>query len=85
MRDKLIEYRGNRTQAYMAKKYGVSQQAWNRWEKGDCKPNVVIMRQIEIDSGTPMEVLFFDVFDNKMLSNTEKQEMLRHRGEQHDE
>ena len=75
MRDKLIEYRGNRTQAYMAKKYGVSQQAWNRWEKGDCKPNVVIMRQIEIDSGTPMEVLFFDVLDNKMLSNTEKQEM----------
>ena len=75
MRDKLIEYRGSRTQAYMAKKYGVTQQAWNRWEKGDCKPNVVIMRQIEIDSGTPMEVLFFDVFDNKMLSNTEKQEM----------
>lgn len=75
MRDKLIEYRGNRTQAYMAKKYGVTQQAWNRWEKGDCKPNVVIMRQIEIDSGTPMEVLFFDVFDNKTLSNNEKQEM----------
>lgn len=75
MRDKLIEYRGNRTQAYMAKKYGVTQQAWNRWEKGDCKPNVVIMRQIEIDSGTPMEVLFFDVFDNKTLSNSKKQEM----------
>lgn len=75
MRDKLIEYRGNRTQAYMAKKYGVTQQAWNRWEKGDCKPNVVIMRQIELDSGTPMEVLFFDVFDNKMLSIGKKQEM----------
>ena len=75
MRDKPIEYRGNRTQAYMAKKYGVTQQAWNRWEKGDCKPNVVIMRQIEIDSGTPMEVLFFDVFDNKTLSNSKKQEM----------
>ena len=75
MRDKLIEYRGNRTQAYMAKKYGVTQQAWNRWEKGDCKPNVVIMRQIELDSGTPMEVLFFDVFDNKVLSIGKKQEM----------
>lgn len=68
MRDKLVEYRGERTQAQMAKKYGVTQQAWNRWEKGDCKPNVVIMRKIEIDSGVPMEALFFDVFNNKMLS-----------------
>jgi transcriptional regulator with XRE-family HTH domain len=68
-REKLIEYRGKRTQAYMAGKYGVSQQAWCKWENGESKPGVVIMKQMEIDSGIPMETLFFDVFNKHNLSN----------------
>lgn len=67
-RETLIKYRGKRTQAEMAKKYGVSQQSWCKWEKGESKPNVVIMKQIEIDSGVPMESIFFDVFNNDKLS-----------------
>lgn len=53
----------------MAKKYGVSQQAWFKWENGDSKPNVVIMKKIEDDSGVPMESIFFDVFNNEKLSD----------------
>lgn len=66
-RTKLIEYRGERTQADMAKMYGVSQQAWGKWEKGNGKPNVVLMKKLELDSGIPMEEIFSDVFDNNML------------------
>lgn len=68
-RDKLIEYRGSKTQAYMAKKYGVTQQAWCKWEKGESKPGVVIMKKIEADSGMPMESIFFDVFNNQKKLN----------------
>ena len=66
-RTKLIEYRGERTQADMAKMYGVSQQAWGNWEKGNGKPNVVLMKKLELDSGIPMEEIFADVFDNNIL------------------
>ena len=66
-RIKLIEYRGARTQADMAKMYGVSQQAWGKWETGHGKPNVVLMKKIEVDSGVPMEEIFADIFDNNML------------------
>ena len=31
---RLIEYRGNRSQSEMAKKYHVTQQAWSGWERG---------------------------------------------------
>ena len=72
MREKLIEYRGKRSQREMAQIYNVSQQAWSQWEIGIKKPNVVIMKQIEKDSGTPMETIFFDVFNNKKLLKDEK-------------
>ena len=62
-RPKLIEYRGNKSQAEMGKLYGVTQQAWSSWENGDTSPNVVIMRKIEKDSGIAMEVIFFDIFN----------------------
>jgi transcriptional regulator with XRE-family HTH domain len=53
----------------MAKRYNVSQQAWSSWENGEKRPDVTIMKQIEVDSGIPMEVIFFDVFNNEPLSN----------------
>jgi DNA-binding XRE family transcriptional regulator len=71
-RNKLIEFRGNRSQAEMADKYGVTQQAWCRWENGYAKPRIIIMKKIEMDSGIPMEMLFFDVFNNKKLLKNKK-------------
>ena len=64
-RVELIKYRGDKSQADMAKQYKVSQQAWSSWENGDKKPDVATMKQIERDSGIPMETLFFDVFNKR--------------------
>ena len=66
-RQSLIDYRGDRSQKEMGERYGVTQQAWSQWENGDKKPDVTIMKQIEKDSGIPMEVIFFDVFNKKDL------------------
>ncbi len=66
-REKLIDFRGKRTQKEMAEKYGVTQQAWNRWELGRTAPLLPIMKRLEVDSGIPMEELFFDRFNNKMM------------------
>lgn len=65
MREMLIQYRGSRSQKKMAEKYGVSQQLWSFWELGKSTPKPHIMKQIEIDSGIPMETLFFDVFNKR--------------------
>lgn len=62
MRDKLIKYRGKRSQEEMAKKYGVSQQAWSKYENGTAVPSPSIMLRIERDSGIKMEDIFFDKF-----------------------
>ncbi len=59
----LASYRGKQTQEEIGKKYGVTQQVWSRWERGDVVPNVVIMRQLEKDIGKPMEAIFPDVFN----------------------
>ena len=67
-RTALIEFRGDRTQEEMGKKYGVTQQAWAQWESGKTAPKVNIMMQIQNDSGVPMEVLFFDLFNKENLS-----------------
>lgn len=69
-REKLIEFRGKRSQEYMASLYGVTQQAWSKWEQGTAKPSVVIMKRIELDSGIPMESIFFDIFNTKTLLKT---------------
>lgn len=63
-RTALISYRGEKTQAAMARIYNVSQQAWAQWEQGITAPGVVIMRKIEKDSGIPMEEMFSDIFNN---------------------
>ena len=54
----------------MAKLYGITQQAWSAWET----PQPHIMKQLENDSGIPMEVIFFDAFNNLRSSNTLKTE-----------
>ena len=75
-RTALIKFRGDRTQEEMGKKYGVTQQAWAQWESGKTAPKVNIMMQIQNDSGVPMEVLFFDLFNKENLSkgNEESEE-----------
>lgn len=62
MREKLVKFRANRSQREMAEKYGVTQQAWDNWEKGTRTPSVVIMAELEKDSGVKMENLFPDIF-----------------------
>lgn len=62
MRDKLIKYRGKRSQEEMAKMYGISQQAWSKYENGTAVPSPSIMLRIERDSGIKMEDIFFDKF-----------------------
>ena len=64
-REALIAYRGERTQAEMASKYGVSQQLWSCWENGLSAPSLPIIVKLEEDSGVPMEKLFFDLFDQE--------------------
>lgn len=65
IREKLVAYRGKRSQKEMAKLYNVSQQAWNGWELGLYAPKPSIMKKIENDSGICMEELFFDVFNKQ--------------------
>lgn len=62
-RSPLVKFRGNRSQAEMAARYNVTQQTWSYWENGVTAPPAAVMKQIERDSKTPMEVLFYDVFN----------------------
>jgi transcriptional regulator with XRE-family HTH domain len=72
LRHKLIAYRGTRSQAELGNIYGVTQQAWSKWERGIDAPKPHIMKKIAADAGIPMEELFFDVFNNqKLLSGSE--------------
>lgn len=74
IRYKLIEYRANRSQDEMGNMYGVSQQSWSNWERGVKNPSPLIMKRMEMDSGIPMEELFFDIFNNyKLLNNQHNQ------------
>ena len=61
-REQLILFRGSRTQAEMAEKYGVTQQAWSMWERGKNIPNLPTMKRLENDTGMPMEDIFADAF-----------------------
>ncbi len=64
-REALISYRGDRSQAEMSKQYGVSQQLWSCWETGISAPSIALIKKLEEDSGTPMEELFFDLFNKE--------------------
>ena len=68
-RNLLRKYRGNRSQKEMGLKYGVSQQAWYKWENGISTPKIATMKQIEIDSGVPMEYFFSDIFTTLSFQN----------------
>lgn len=61
-RDKLIKFRNKKTQKEMAKRYGVTQQIWSRWENGVRTPKVETMKRLEDDIGIPMEIIFADIF-----------------------
>lgn len=67
MRDLLVRFRGNRSQAKMAEKYGVTQQTWSNWERGEGLPRPHIMAKIEKDSGFEMKKIFFDAFNKRKL------------------
>jgi len=69
MRDILIKARGDTSQKEMALIFGVKQQTYSSWETGRSKPAPFIMKQMEIHFSIPMEELFFDVFNSKMLLN----------------
>ena len=64
-REALIAYRGGRSQAEVAKRYGVSQQLWSCWKSGVSAPSIPIIKRLEDDSGVPMEKLFFDLFNKE--------------------
>ncbi|MBR1727910.1 MAG: helix-turn-helix transcriptional regulator [Selenomonadaceae bacterium] len=68
-RQKLIDFRGTRTQSEMAKIYGITQQAWSAWENGETAPPAKVMKRLEDDIGVSMEEIFFDVFNNQKLLN----------------
>ncbi len=55
--------RGRRSQQEMADKYTVSQQTWSSWESGRTLPAHDILLRMEVDSGVPMEVIFFESFN----------------------
>lgn len=59
MRDTLIRFRGSRSQKEMAKRYGVSQQAWSQYETGEIMPKPAIMLKIAEDAGLDAKDLFF--------------------------
>lgn len=69
-REHLVKFRGKRTQTEMADLYGVSQQAWSLWERGEKTPSILIMKKLETDIGVPMEEIFFDFFNNTSLLNS---------------
>ena len=58
--------RGEKSQAEMATKYGVTQQTWYSWESGRTVPSNEIMLKLEIEFSIPMEVIFFASFNYKI-------------------
>ena len=59
-RVKIIEFRGNRSQIEMANIYGVSQQAWSKYENGTTKPELELMVKISNDMGEKIEDIFLN-------------------------
>ena len=57
--------RGEKSQAEMAKIYGVTQPCWHSWEVGRTIPDNRTMLRMERDFDIPMEAIFFDAFNYK--------------------
>lgn len=51
--------RGEKSQTEIAKKYGVSQQSWCKWEKGFSIPRPPLMKKIADDLGKSVDEIFF--------------------------
>jgi transcriptional regulator with XRE-family HTH domain len=66
---KLVHFRGEKSQEEIAKIYGVSQQAWSKYERGLMLPSFRLMLQLEKDADVPMEDLFFETINNQRLLN----------------
>lgn len=58
-RERIVFFRGARSQLEMAEKYQVTQQTWSNWELGKASPDISTMKQMELDSGIPIGELFF--------------------------
>lgn len=67
MRELLVKFRGNRSQAEMGKLYGVSQQAWSQYESGENAPRPALMAKIADDAKMDMRDIFFDIFQQDKL------------------
>ena len=66
VKNRLKELRGLKSQKKMAEIFGVSQQAWSKWESGAASPCKALMLEIERYFKMPMEAIFFDVFNYKI-------------------
>ena len=62
--------RGQKSQAEMAKQYGVTQSCWHSWEVGRTRPDSQTMLKMENEFQIPMEIIFFDTFHYKMKFDT---------------
>jgi len=62
----LAQLRGGRLQKEIADEFGVSQQGWSLWERGERVPPPEVMLKLEKKFGMPMENIFFGVFNNAM-------------------
>ena len=56
-REKLIKFRNGKSQKEMAKRYGVTQQIWSRWETGVRTPRIENMKRLEDDIGIPISLI----------------------------
>ena len=68
----MIRFRCEKSQAEIAKEFGVAQQTWSQWEKGTSTPSVVLMKKLEDAIGVPMEEIFFDVFNHDNQSDRKR-------------
>lgn len=63
-RNKLVEARGEKTQAEIAALCGVEQQTYSHWERGRTRPSIEKMLILERVLGVPKEELFSDIFNS---------------------
>lgn len=58
--------RGEKTQAEMAKQYGITQAGWQSWETRRTIPPNTTMLKMEKDFQIPMEVIFLNLLITKL-------------------
>jgi putative transcriptional regulator len=68
-RKRLTELRGSKSQTEMALIFGLKQQTYGHYETGYATPTPAVMKAMEDYFKVPMEELFPDAFNYKMLLN----------------